>query len=98
MHKIDIYDSISKVEKNCWDTLAAYNLFMFYDLLKTFEEGTALPLKPHYVRISDKVKITGSAVCYLENNDRAYLINDLLFGRLRKFKIFRNISFLPALD
>lgn len=97
MYKINIYDSILKVEKDCWDSLTVDNLFMCYDWFKTFEEGTIPSLKSNYIMIFDNGKLIGSSVCYLEKTSIAYSIDNVLFGRLKKFKLFKNSSFLPAL-
>ena len=97
MYQIKIYNLITEVDKECWDTLTRDNIFMCYNWLKTFEVTTTLSVKPYYLMIFDKDKLVGSSVCYFDKKAKGASIDDLLLGRLRKFKVFRKLSFLPSI-
>jgi len=49
MCQIKIYNSITRVRKESWDSLTEDNVYMCYEWLKTFEETTIFPLQPYYI-------------------------------------------------
>ena len=97
MNQVKIFNSISDVEKECWDALTENNIFMCYGWLKTFEETTNdLPL-PYYITIFDENKIIAASVCYFDKkNEYTRSIDNVLLGRFKDFKLIKNASFLPA--
>jgi predicted N-acyltransferase len=97
MHEVKIYNTISEINKVCWDELTEDNIFMCYDWLRMSEETTInLPL-PYYITINSNSKIIGASVCYLENeNSHSKSIDNLLLGRFGNFKLNKKISFSPA--
>ena len=97
MNQVKIFNSISDVEKECWDALTENNIFMCYGWLKTFEETTNdLPL-PYYITIFDDNKIIAASVCYFDKkNEYTRSIDNVLLGRFKDFKLIKNASFLPA--
>ena len=70
---------------------------MSYNWLKTFELTTTLSVKPYYLMVFDEEKLVGATVCYLDKKAEVSSIDELLLGRLRKFKSFKSLSFLSAL-
>ena len=97
MYKVKIHISISEVKKELWDSLTENNIFMCYAWLKTFEETTNNPPLPYYITILEDEKIIAASVCYFDKrNNNIRSIDNILLGRLTRFKRFRNITLLPA--
>jgi len=97
MSEIKIYHSISDVDKNLWDSLTENNVFMCYEWLKTLEYSSDYPTKPFYIMIFDQKKLLAATVCYNQKRiDNIPSIDSLLLGKLQKFIIMKNLSFLPA--
>lgn len=70
---------------------------MCYEWLKTFEESTAFPVAPYYITANEGERIVGATVCYLEQRNGARIIDRVLLGRLYKYALIKNLSFLPSL-
>jgi predicted N-acyltransferase len=97
MNEIKIYHSIAEADKRQWDSLTENNVFMCYEWLKTLENISIHPANPHYIMIFNEKKLLAASVCYLQRRiDEVPSIDNLLLGRLRKLRLFKKFSFLPA--
>jgi predicted N-acyltransferase len=97
MHKIKIFKSISDIEKPMWDSISCGNIFMCYDWLKTNEEATSLPFEPYYIMVFNEERLIGASFCYFEEKCfRPLFLDSILLGRIKKFRMFKNLSFKPV--
>jgi predicted N-acyltransferase len=97
MYQVKIYNSIKEIKKEDWDSLTENNVFMSYNWLKTFEETTTILTKPYYLNVFYNEKLVCLFVCYLDKENTLSSIDELLLGRLRKFRLLRSLSFQPVL-
>lgn len=97
MKEVKIYNSITEVEKVLWDSLTENNIFMCYDWLKTIEHSSVVPVNPYYIMIFDNKKFIVGSVCYYQKrNKNVPSIDNILLGKLQKFRWIKKLSFLPA--
>jgi predicted N-acyltransferase len=98
MTAITIQNSITNLNKNEWDAMVNDNVFSGYGWLKTVEETFTGDVTPIYILCEDSKEIVGGSVCYLHRKPNfAGDIDDLIFGRFRKYASKLSISFLPTL-
>ena len=98
MNPITIIDSIRTIPEGQWDALSEDNVFASYGWLLTVEESFLKQVIPIYFLFQESEKILGAAVSYLiPRNVKMYSVDDLLFGRLKKFIGPFGLSFLPAM-
>lgn len=97
MYQVKICNTISGIDKECWDELAEDKIFLCYGWLKTFEEATVNPPLSYYITLYDRKKIAAASVCYLDKKkENSRSVDNILLGRFKKIKWIQGFSFLPA--
>lgn len=97
MHTIEIVHSIEQVAKNNWDAMAGDNVLAGYGWLKTAEETFIGNIDLKYLLVKDDDKLIAAAVCYVFNKtDLVENLDDLMFGRLKKYASILGLSFMPG--
>ena len=98
MPSIQIVDTIHRIDREEWDSIAGENIFESYGWLKTLEENLIGDQKPRYFLLHEEGRLIATAACYIAHpSEQIHDSDDTLLGRFKRYAFKMGISFLPAL-
>jgi len=94
---LSLHPTIRDIDADAWNQLTAGNAFASHAWLLTTENCCRSRLEPVYFTLHRDAVLIAASVCYVLTREHdSENLDDILFGRLKRYARAAGLSFLPA--